>query len=131
LLLLCGVAAPAEDSVDAAVSRLSTVERFAFGGTGYAGVTSKGELDFKVVLSQPRPAALTAFERLFATGNPQGKSYALSGVKKLNPEKFKELLASASASTEQVEVMRGCIVSHESLREVAKQIDRGEFSMPK
>ena len=127
LLMLCGVTAIAADSVDAAVKRLSSVDRFAFGGVGYAGVISKGEIDFKFVISQPRPAALTAFEKLYATGNLQGKSYALTGIKKLNPQRFKELLASAGISTDQAEVMRGCIISHESLRDVAKQIDRGKF----
>jgi len=51
-------------------------------------VTSKGEIDFKFVLAQPKPTALDAFERLYAIGNSQGKSYALSGLKKLAPERF-------------------------------------------
>jgi hypothetical protein len=129
LLVLFSSISPvlADDTVDAAVNRLSTVERFAFGGVGYAGVTSKGETDFKFVLAQPKPTALNAFERLYAIGNPQGKSYALSGLKKLAPERFAKLVATFAKSTEEVEVMRGCIVSHESLPEVAKQIGRGKF----
>lgn len=59
--------------------------------------------------------------------DPQGKSYALSGLKRLAPERFAELVATLSKSTEKVEVMRGCIVSHEPLPEVAKQIGQGEF----
>jgi hypothetical protein len=106
----------ADDTVDAAVNRLSTAERFAFGGVGYAGVTSKGETDFKFVLAQPKPTARNAFERLYAIGNPQGKSYALPGLKKLAPERFAELVPTFAKSTEEVEVMRGCIVSHELLR---------------
>jgi hypothetical protein len=109
------------------VNRLSTVERFAFGGVGYAGETSKGETDSKFVLAQPKPTALNAFERLYAIGNPQGKSYALSGLKKLAPERFAELVATLAKSTEEVEVMRGCIVSHEPLPEVAKQIGQRKF----
>ena len=127
LVFFCGVAACADDSVASAVKRLSTVETFAFGGVGYAGVTSKGEIDFKFILSQPQLTALSAFEKLYATANPQGKSYALSGIKKLNPKRFKELLPSSEASRDEVEVMRGCIVSHEALWDVAKQIDRGKF----
>jgi len=127
LMLLCGVAVRADDSVASALKRLSTVEKFAFGGVGFAGVTSKGEIDFKLILSQPQAAALSAFEELYATGNPQGKSYALSGMKKLNPQRSKELLAALETSTDEVEVMRGCIVSHERLRDVAKQIERGKF----
>ena len=127
-LVLCGVTPLlANDSVDAAVNRLSTVEKFAFGGVGYAGVTSKGEIDFKFVLAQPHSTALSAFEKLYATGNTQGKSYALAGIKKLAPQRFKELAAAIGKSTDEVEVMRGCIVSHEALRDVAKQIDQGKF----
>jgi hypothetical protein len=127
ILLSCGLVAFAEDTVDAAVKRLSTVERFAFGGVGYAGVISKGEIDFKFVFSQPHTTALAAFEELYAKGNPQGKAYALSGIKRLDSKRFKELLTSAGASKDQVVVMRGCIVSHESLQDIAWQIDEGKF----
>ena len=127
LLLLCSMSRALAGDTVAAVNRLSTVERFAFGGVGYAGVTSKGETDFKFVFAQPKATALDAFERLYATGNPQGKSYALSGLKKLAPKRFAELVAALGQSTEKVEVMRGCIVSHEPLREVAKQIGQGKF----
>jgi len=117
----------ADDAVDAALNRLSTVGQFAFGGVGYAGITSKGETDFKLVLAQPKPTALNTFERLWVIGNPQGRSYALSGLKKLAPERFAELTATLGRSTEKVEVMRGCMVSHEPLPEVAKQIGQGKF----
>lgn len=127
-LVLCSVSPViANDTVDAAVNRLSTVERFAFGGVGFAGVISKGETDFRLVLAQPKPIALSTFERLYAVGNPQGKSYALAGLKKLAPQRFTELVAALGKSTEEVEVMRGCIVSHEPLPDVAKQIGQGEF----
>jgi hypothetical protein len=128
VLLLCSVSPVlADDRVDAAVKRLSAVEWFAFGGVGYAGVTSEGEIDFKVLLAQPKPTALNAFERLYATGNPQGKSYALCGLKKLAPQRFMELVAALEKSTDEVKVMRGCIVSHELIPTVAKQIGQGKF----
>jgi hypothetical protein len=41
-----------------ALKRVSTIERFAFGGVGYAGVISKSEMDFKFILSQPQTTAL-------------------------------------------------------------------------
>jgi hypothetical protein len=126
-LLLYGVAVGADEHLDAAVKRLASVTTFAFGGVGYAGVTSKGEIDFKFVLSQSMPVALAAFEKLYADGNPQAKSYALCGIKKLNLNRFKELLAVAGTSTEEVEVMRGCIITHESLRRVAKEVENSEF----
>lgn len=117
----------ADDTVDAAVNRLATIGQFAFGGVGFAGVTSKGETDFKFVLAQPKPTARNAFERLYAIGNPQGKSYALSGLKKVGPERFAELVVTVAKSTEKVDVMHGCIISQEPLPEVAKQIGQGKF----
>ena len=128
VLLLCHVGGRAGESFDAAVKRLATVGTFAFGGVGYAGKTSQGEIDFRIVLSQPGPVALAAFEKLYADGNPQAKSYALSGIRTLAPGRFKDLLAAAGASTVEVEGMRGCIVTHEPLGTVAEEIDRGEFS---
>lgn len=128
MLVLCIVSPVlANESIDAAVNRLSTVERFAFGGVGFAGVTSKGEIDFKFIFAQPRPTALNAFEKLYAIGNSQGKSYAIAGLKKLEPQRFTELLAALEKSTDEVEVMRGCIVSHEQLHEIAKQIGQAKF----
>jgi len=128
LTVLCSVSPVfADNSVDAAVNRLSTVEIFALGGVGYAGVTSKGEIDFKFVLAQPRPTALSAFERLYASGNPQGKAYALTGIKRLDPQRFTELVAALAKSSDKVKVMRGCIGGNEALSDVAKQIDQGKF----
>lgn len=48
LLLLCGVAAFADDFLDAALKRLSTLRTFAFGGIGYASETSKGGNRFQI-----------------------------------------------------------------------------------
>ena len=124
--MLVSVGLRADDRLDASVKRLARVQTFAFGGVGYAGVISKGETDFKFVLSHQPSIALAAFEKLYAVGNPQAKAYALSGIKKLDLKRFKELLATRAASDE-VEVMRGCIISHESLNEVASAIVAGKF----
>src|SRR5690242_11010864 len=97
-VLLSAVVALADDSIDSAIKRLANVQRFAFGPVGYAGATSKGETDFRFLVSQPQSTALRAFETLYASGNPQGRMYALSGIKKLNAKRFNELLPSAQAS---------------------------------
>jgi hypothetical protein len=104
------------------------VDLFAFGGTGYLGKISPGEIDFKFVLRQPPPVALAAFESLYVNGNPQGKSYALSGIRELNPTRFKELLVGTQKTTESVVVGRGCFLyPNEKLRDVAVEIGRGKF----
>jgi hypothetical protein len=69
--------------------RLATVSAFAFGAVGFAGVTSKGEIDFRFILSRSEPIALAAFEKLFVAGNFQAKAYALAGIKKLNSNRSK------------------------------------------
>ena len=126
-LLLYGVAGRSDESLDALVKRLEAVGTFAFGGVGFAGVVSKGEIDYRFVLSQPAPVALDAFEKVYAFGNPQAKAYALAGIKKLDFKRFGELLANAGVSGDKVQVMRGCIITREPLGSVAKEIDGGDF----
>jgi len=114
---------------DSTFERLAKVERFAFGGIGYAGVISQGEKDYKVILS--RPSAMMDFERLLSVGNPQAKGYALVGIRALDLSRFKELSHSLRDSKEELSTERGCIVSHESLRTVLNPIEAGEYSKGK
>jgi hypothetical protein len=118
----------ADAKLDAVVSHLSKVDVFAFGGVGYAGVTSQGELDFRAIVSQPIPVALAAFEMLYVTGNPQAKAYAIVGFKKLDPNRYRELLSFTKDSADQVAVMRGCIINREALAKVVQEIEKGEFA---
>jgi hypothetical protein len=118
-------AVPQTTQPDAVLDRLSKVERFAFGPTGYAGVTSAGERDFTTVLG--RGSALTDFEKLLAEGNLQAKSYALVGIHKLNPTRFEQLARPLRDSKERVTTMKGCIISHEPLALVLKQIESGKY----
>jgi hypothetical protein len=118
-------AVPQTAQPDAVLDRLAKVERFAFGPTGYAGVTSSGEKDFRTVLG--RGSALTDFEKLFAEGNLQAKSYALVGIHKLNPTRFKELARPLRDSKESVTTMKGCIISDEPFAFILKQIESGKY----
>jgi len=118
-------AVPQTTQPDAVLDRLSKVERFAFGPTGYAGVTSTGEKDFRTVLG--RSSAVTDFEKLFAEGNKQAKSYALVGIRKLNPTRFKELARPLRDSKESVTTMEGCIISDEPFTSILKQIEAGKY----
>ena len=124
-VILAGSIAVADEGLDSAFKRLSTVERYAFGGVGIAGATSPGEKDYKLILSSP--AALETFERLYRVGNIQAKCYALVGIRKLRPERFRELADSVRKSTDKVVTMRGCIVSSERVVDIVKRIDKGEF----
>jgi hypothetical protein len=127
LLSLANAQAP--KAADAPLERLAKVEIFAFGPTGYAGITSQGEKDYKVVLS--RSSASADFERLFSLGNPQAKSYALVGLRAVNANRFKEISSSLRESREDVTTESGCIVSHESLRTVLKHIEPSDYTTGK
>ena len=118
-------ALPQTTQPDAVLERLSKVKQFAFGPTGYAGVTSAGEKDFRTVLG--RSSALTDFEKLFGEGNLQAKSYALIGIHKLNPTRFKELARPLLDSKERVTTMKGCIISGEPFAFILKQIESGKY----
>jgi hypothetical protein len=125
VLLAMAIALEAE-SVDSTFDRVAKVDVFAFGPTGYAGVISQGEKDYKLILS--RPSAMADFERLFSAGNPQAKSYALVGIRAIKPNRFKDLSSSLRDSKENVTTQSGCIVSHESLGTVLKHIEAGDYS---
>jgi hypothetical protein len=128
-VLLLAAIAQAGEPADSTIERLAKVDRFAFGGIGFAGITSQGEKDYKLVFS--RSSAMADFERMLSIGNPQARSYALVGIRALNPSRYKELLRSFRDSKEEVVTQKGCIELHESLAEVLKHIEAGEYSRGK
>ena len=113
-------------SPDAVVERLAKVGVFAVGPVGYAGIISPGEKDYRTVFN--RTSALADFEKLCSTGNLQAKCYALTGIHRLDPTRFSELVQPLRDSKETVTTMSGCILSREALRDVIEQIESGRFS---
>jgi hypothetical protein len=124
-VLLAMPVVQAAESVDSTFDRLAKVDVFAFGPTGYAGVISQGEKDYKLILS--RPSAMADLERLLSLGNLQAKCYALVRIRTLNGNRFKELSKSLRASKEEVLTQSGCIVSHESIGTVLNRIETGQY----
>jgi hypothetical protein len=116
----------AAQTVDAAFERLTKVGLFAFGGVGYSGTTSPGEKDYKAILS--RPSAMADFERLYSSGNIMAKCYALVGMRRLKPQRFRELAQPLDNSKEEVTTMHGCLMSHELLGVIITQIESGRYS---
>jgi len=126
VVLMSAASAWAGQPVDSTFERLAKVDRFAFGGIGYAGITSQGEKDYNVILA--RPSALADFERLVSVGNPQAKCYALFGIRALSPNRFKELSRTLRESKTEVVTQSGCIESKEPLGTVLKDIEAGDYS---
>ena len=114
-------------TVEQSVQRLAHVDFFAFGGVGFGGVTSQGELDFRRIKLEPPDVALAQFERVYALGNLAAKSYALVGIHSLSSKRFKELYAHLPTPNSDVETMHGCEISSEHFREIARQIKEGKI----
>ncbi len=100
---------------------------FAFGGVGFIGKISQGEIDFRAIQSQPDAVALASFETIYARGDPAAKSYALAGIRQLDGARFKELLRTLDGSQETVFTMEGCIMERHRLTDIAKAIDAGSY----
>jgi hypothetical protein len=110
---------------DLILDHLSKVDIFAFGGIGYAGTISRGERDYRVILS--RASAEADFERLLAVGNAQAKAYALVGIHTLDQKRFTQISQPLRDSTEEVITESGCIVEHQPFAALLKRIAAGEF----
>lgn len=127
VLLSATVTGWSQPWIAAAQHRIVATEVFSFGGVGFALATSEGETDFKMVMSLPSLRAIEAFEQIYTTGNPQAKSYALAGLRKLDKARFGELRKAALSSEEMVKTAHGCVISSEPLRKVVIDIDSGEY----
>jgi len=80
--------------------------------------------------SEPEAAGAASASAPRSISFPQ-QSYALVGIRALNPSQYKELLRSFRDSKEEVVTQKGCIELHESLAEVLKHIEAGEYSRGK
>lgn len=127
LILMLSTVLPAQDTAAAAAHRLASTKFFAFGGIGRAAKTSDGEKDFRIVFAQPHDVALKQFEYLFASGNPEAKSYALVAIHALAPDRFEKLRKSLKDSSIRVTTMSGCLVEAKTLSSVAEDIETGSY----
>ena len=126
LALLCS-AGYAQNPLASAVKSISNTGVFAFGGVGFIGRISQGEIDFRVIQSQPAAVALASFEEIYTSGDTEAKSYALVGIRKLDGKRYKELLQSLEGSQVKVFTMEGCVIEKRNLEDVAKSIDSGGY----
>lgn len=100
---------------------------FALGPVGYAGHTSEEELLFKAIFSLDPERTKQELERLNSSGSPQAMTYALVGMRKLDPTRYSEMLSAARTSNVTVTTMWGCVMEDEKLRNVANDLDSGKY----
>jgi hypothetical protein len=127
LLSLFGAVINAQEPLPDASKRIASAKVFAFGGIGYAGATSPGEVDFRIITAQPPKVALDTFEKLYLSDNRQTKAYALAGIRKLDKDEFNKPKFLLHSSALKVEIEEGFIVSVLSLEDIAGRLDSGQY----
>ncbi len=121
LLLSSGIAKAEGDPV----KRLETARMFAFGGVGYAGITTEEEIAFRAVLDSKTAEA--DFLRVLDRGNVQGKCYALVGLRQKNRSAFDERVERFAKEKSDVGTAAGCMISKEPMYSIVANIRAGRF----
>ena len=110
-----------------AYEQLLAVRCFAFGGVGYAGVTSGGEIAYRAIAGSTNAVAL--FSATLTNGNVQAKLYGLCGIREFAPGTFESLAEPLRIANPKVETMRGCVVHHEFGTNVISRISSGYYDV--
>ena len=104
-------------SEDSAARDLAAAKSLAFGGVGVAGLMSEGERNLRAVLE--RPNASQQLQAALAHATPAGKLYILVGLRRCDRAAYQKVFDSLARPNDDVEVVRGCMISKEPFRQVA------------
>jgi hypothetical protein len=115
----------ATSSENAAVRDLAVAKSLAFGGVGVAGLMSEGERNLRAVLE--RPDASQQLQAALAQATPAGRLYILVGLRRCDRTAYQKVFDSLGRQNDDVEVVRGCMVSKEPFRQVLSQVQDGRF----
>ena len=115
----------ATSSENSAVRDLAAAKSLAFGGIGVAGLMSEGERNVRAVLE--RPDASQQLQAAFAHATPAGKLYILVGLRRCDRAAYQKVFDSLGRPNDDVEVVRGCMVSKEPFRQALSQVQDGRF----
>ena len=131
IMLFAGIAlsqpgmSAANSSENSAAPDLAAAKSLAFGGVGVAGLMSEGERNLRAVLE--RPDASHQLQVALAHATPAGTLYILVGLRRCDRAAYQKVFDSLSRPSDEVEVVRGCMVSKEAFRQVLSQIQDGRF----
>ena len=112
-------------SENSAVRDLTAAKSFAFGGVGVAGLMSEGERNLRVVLE--RPDASQQLQAALAHATPAGTLYILVSLRRCDRAAYQKVFDSVARSSDDVEIVRGCMISKEAFRQLLSQIQDGRF----
>jgi hypothetical protein len=115
----------AASSENSAAQDVAASKSLAFGGVGVAGIMSEGERNLRLVLAQPD--ASQQLQAALAHATPAGKLYILVGLRRCDRAAYQKVFDSLGRPGDDVEVVRGCMISKEPFRQVLSQVQDGRF----
>jgi len=115
----------ATSSENSAARDVAAAKSLAFGGVGVAGLMSEGERNLRAVLQQSD--ASQQLQAALAHATPAGKLYILVGLRRCDRAAYQKVFDSLSRPNDDVEVVRGCMVSKEPFRQALSQVQDGRF----
>ena len=86
---------------------------------------SEGERNLRSVLQQPDTSQ--QLQAALAQATPAGKLYILVGLRRCDRTTYQKAFDSVGRPNDDVEVVRGCMISKEAFRQVLSQIQDGRF----
>ena len=115
----------ATSSENSAARDLAAAKSLAFGGVGVAGLMSEGERNLRAILE--RPDASQQLQAALAHATPAGTLYILVGLRRCDRAAYQQVVDSVVRPSDDVEVVRGCMISKEPFRQLFSQIQDGRF----
>lgn len=125
VMLFSAIFLPASSTRASASSELERAPSFAVGGIGAAGTMSASERNLRTILSEAD--AVQVLEALFPKATPAGQLYCLLGLRQRDPAAYDRLRSRAEQMNATIETVRGCMIGHEAVRDLVREIDRGGF----
>ena len=86
---------------------------------------SEGERNLRAVLEQPD--ASQQLQAALARATPAGKLYILVGLRRCDRTAYQKVFDSLGRPNDDVDVVRGCMISKEPFRQVLSQVQDGRF----
>ena len=115
----------AASSENSAARDVAAAKSLAFGGVGVAGLMSEGERNLRAVLQQPD--ASQQLQAALAHATPAGKLYILVGLRRCDRAAYQKVFDSLGRPNDDIEVVRGCMISKKPFRQVLSQVQDGQF----
>jgi hypothetical protein len=112
-------------SENSAARALAAAKSLAFGGVGAAGLMSEGERNLRAVLGLPD--ASQQLQAVLADATPAGTLYVLVGLRRCDRAAYQKVFDSLARPGDDVEVVRGCMISKEPFRQVLSEVQDGRF----